>query len=148
MNILIEILIHLICLIPTAEEVYNDRNGDKHSDNWNIFSNRNNWDIFRRCLACIAYPAAAWYISKWLKYHEHSFLQIVTLCVTMFILLFDYTVAYVLYRRKIISDPRWWQKINKTSWPDNWAPWVKIGWKWRMAVKVLIFIGGEIIYWL
>ncbi len=140
MTILIEISIHFICLLPTIFEVYDDRNGDKHSDSL---------DITIRGWNFLIYPLIAWAVI-WVcfGYNPHSFIQIVILSVTMFTLLFDYIIAYVLYRRKVISDPRWWQKINKTSWPDNWTPWVEIGWQWRMIVKVLIFIGGEIIYWL
>lgn len=126
-------------MIALISEVWNDRNGDLHKGA----------DIIVRAALLII---EAFILH--LNLHK-PFIDSLILSTAFFFLLFDYLIAYVLIRNKVI-EPRigytWFNYQAKSGVVDNipfWKrlnPWVKLGVRVVVFITaILIFILGDIL---
>lgn len=124
---MIEIIHQLLLASPTAIEIINDRNGDAHKDYR---------DLVFRTIMIIVMSFASSLLHDWRLFYQWL-PECLAMSVAYFVLFFDYGVNMV--QRDETERRDWWNYLNKTTWPDNWKPWVTIGWEWRMVVKVIFF---------
>lgn len=126
-------------MIPTAVEVIGDRKGDSHTDNK---------DFLVRVLLTLAASFVVAFIHGAVKQSFpimwDYYFKCLAVTIGYFIGFFPYLVN--IAQRRVTDDYKWWDHLNNTSWPDNWEPWRKIGWKWRMGICIGVFIATEIYY--
>lgn len=129
---MIELIHQLILGSPTAVEIIEDRKGDSHKDMG---------DIIARGLLVLTMGVLSSVLHAIYDGNIYLFYQWVPECIAMstayFVLLFDYGVN--IAQRKVTERNNWWSHLNTKSWPDNWKPWIAIGWEWRMIVRVILF---------
>lgn len=133
---MIELIHQLILAAPTIAEVIDDRNGDSH---------KTNTDFIVRAIITVAASLISAVIHA---LYEGNFFHWLIKCFILsscyFITFFPYAVNYV--QRSMTEDPRWYDHLNDTSWPDNWGPWRRMHWEWRMVILVCLF-GGAVLYY-
>lgn len=122
-------------MVATLWETFNDRHGDLNKA----------FDVFIRVLLFTAEGVALHFIF-------HKPLQdCIILSASVFFLTFDYLIAYVLIRNKVVEPRRgttytWFVYTAKKGAVDNihfWKrmnPWVKLG------VRVVVFIAAILIF--
>lgn len=66
----------------------------------------------------------------------------------IFFLLFDYTIAWILIRNKIVGlkNLSWFDYLGKVGEVDNWEPWRKLSGRARFWIRVAYFVVGVGIY--
>lgn len=143
-NIAIEVLAFALLCIPLVWETWNDRNGDAHVSRvgWNkdvqMLSKR--VDVYARFI--IAGVAA--YANTFLG---HSIIASIFMCGAIHFLFFDYIVAYILIKNRVIDHVynRWWSVLGSKGF-DNFDWWKGKSWQVRMAIKIAVFIIACVIY--
>lgn len=136
---MIELIHHLLLASPTATEIIDDRKGDPHKDKK---------DITVRIFLVVVLSLLSAALHSMTTGDWSEFWWWLSKCVCMstayFVLFFDYGVN--IAQRDVTERKEWWLHLNSKSWPDNWKPWIAIGWEWRMVIKVLLF-GLAVLYY-
>lgn len=136
---MIRFLIEFCCvvlLLTPFWELYDDRNGDDHK------AKNDDWVL--RGLLMVLSSVAVWFIGYHWELHNHNFFQAFILSFTMFAVFFPYLVNMVLYKRGVISDPKWWSHLSKTAIPDKWIYFIH--WIPRMIMYLIILALGIRLY--
>jgi hypothetical protein len=64
-----------------------------------------------------------------------------------FFMFFDYTIAWILIRNKIVETRiSWFDYLGKVGDVDNWAPWRKLSQRQRFWIRVGYFVPSVAIY--
>lgn len=68
--------------------------------------------------------------------------------VAWFFMFFDYTIAWILIRRKIVEAPRvtWFDYLGKVGEVDNWKPWRNLTAKRRFWIRAGYFVVSTAVY--
>lgn len=68
--------------------------------------------------------------------------------VAWFFLLFDYTIAWILIRNKIVElkGVSWFDYLGKVGQVDNWGPWRNLTQKRRLWIRVGYFVISMALY--
>lgn len=143
-NIFVDALSLALLSVPLIWEVWNDKDGDAHvsragwNENIQMLSKR--VDIYARCVLC----GAASMVNTFLG---HPLLSSIVMCGAIHFLFFDYIVAYVLMKNRVIDHVynRWWSVLGSKGF-DNFDWWKGKSWQVRMAIKVAVFIIACLIY--
>lgn len=132
---LLETICILILSISTAWSLWNDRNGDVHP----------NHDLVTISLLDVLAAVAVALINRktffWL-----DFLRALVLGWAMYVALFPYLVNWMLYKRGVIHDKRWFDHLSTTAWPDRLKIWRETPWYGRMFFCLIILGIGIGIY--
>lgn len=125
---LIETLCILLLSIPLFWEVFDDGHGDQHvkgADDWIL-----------RGLLMLVCSVAVWFIGYYWRLHDHVFIEAFVLSFFIFLSIFPYLVNIRMYRRKVISDPKWWSYLSSSrkAKPDGWQWWRHTPWPLRMLM--------------
>lgn len=117
-------------MIATIWEVWNDKFGDTNKS----------YDVAMRTLLLIAE-------SLFIRLIIHKpFLTCLLLSTAIFFMFFDYLVAYVLIRNKVIEGSHWFTYTAKKGLFDNmkwwkFSPWIRLGIKLAyFFVSLVLFI--------
>lgn len=111
-----ELVAIIILCLPTAVELYADRNGDTNKV----------MDTVVRIMMMIAVGLIVW---GWLG--KNMFVAM-NMSFAIFFLIFDYAIHVILYRNGVITSPAWFKymgrssKIDNISWWRNMNPWLKL----------------------
>jgi len=121
-----------VCLTPTLIELWNDKDGESKKDKV--------LDTIWLLVAVVVIAGGAW----WLGYRP---LPVIGLIIGWRILLFDYLINIILYRRKVIQNPGaefWFSYTGQTARWDKLIskvhPWV------RLIVRLIVFSVSLIIF--
>lgn len=138
---MIELIYQLIMMVPTGVEVIGDRKGDSHT---------NRKDFIVRVLLTLACAFVVAFIHGAIKQSFpvmwEYFPKCLAVTVGYFCGFFNYLVN--IAQKRVTEDYKWWDHLNDKSWPDNWEPWRRIGWRWRVVVSLSIFFASLIYYFL
>jgi len=118
------VIFFLLCAIPTACELYNDRHGDTKKDH------------IRDVLVLTVISLGLALVLNWL--FDYKLVGTMLLIWAIHFLLFDYLITYILKRNHVISPKaNWFTYTGKTSTMDKYVakipPWI------RLAIKLLTF---------
>lgn len=125
-----EIAAIIILCLPTAVELYADRNGDTNKV----------MDTVVRIMMMIAVGLIVW---GWLG--KNMFVAM-NMSFAIFFLIFDYAIHIILYRNGVIASPAWFRYTGKSSKVDNLPIWKRIGPYGRFFVKLFYFLGSIWLY--
>jgi hypothetical protein len=138
-----EVVYHLIFLIPTIVEAFEDRKGDAHS---------NMRDIIIRgvlILVCgtIASVIRAYNVDGFFRgpVVESYILKDIFMSLMYFCAIFQYAVNWS--QRKVTERNDWYKHLNKTTIPDKWKWYQNMNWRLRMAGHGLFIVIGLIYYY-
>ena len=112
-----EVLAMVLLLIPTAWELWDDRDKDVNKA----------LDVFVRCILVLAGAVYPWYIG-------HGYQASIFLSGAIFFLFFDYLIHIIMLRRR-----DWFSFLGTTSKIDRIKIWVKAGAWGRFAIRVTVF---------
>ncbi len=120
-----------ILFVPLIWELINDRNGDSNKKQ----------DVFIRLLLALTASVVGFYlISKPIPYG-------LFLSLAIHFFAFDYLIVMILKKRGVIETKEsWFEYLGKTSAVDTFKPWVKIGAKGRLSVRLGVLIAAIIVY--
>lgn len=128
------ILAFIILIIPTALELYNDRNGDTDKS----------FDVVLRVLLMLGAAAGclALHFSFWLS---------LNLSVAIFFAFFDYIIAYILIKNGTLEPPRgvkyhWYSYTAKDGIVDNFKFWRKMKPGWKLTIRLAYFTASLLIF--
>ena len=130
-----KILALLFLIVPTVAELIDDRNGDKHPNN----------EIYWRGALMVVMSALAAVVSPMLGFGA-DFLRSLLLTVGIFVFFFPYLINIVLYKRGVISNPKWWNHLSDTAWPDKHPWWKGTPWYARLFVVAWILAVTAVLY--
>lgn len=144
MNIFLEILGLAALSFAYPWEVLNDKDGDAHVSrgDWNDkykFSSKT-LDVWARCFFMVVASALN------ILFTQHNFFVSLFLAGAIHFLLFDYTITYVLIKRKILEGPIKWYDYSNGKGFDNYKWWTERSWQVRMSLKVVVFLVACVIY--
>lgn len=124
-----KIAIAFLCLLPTAWELYNDRNGE------------NKKGKIKDTAVLLVVTGLIAGLSYWLGQSPVSAILLIFGIRVMF---FDYAINVILYKRKVIEKPgseKWFSYVGEsTYWWDQLV--VKVHPVTRFVVRVVVFTGS------
>lgn len=122
-----KVIIAFLCILPTAWELYNDRNGE------------NKKGKIKDTAVLLVVTGLIAGLSYWLGQRPVSAILLIFGIRVMF---FDYLINIILYKRKVIEKPgaeKWFSYIGEsTHWWDQLA--AKVHPVIRIAVRALVFL--------
>lgn len=130
MNTAKEIICFVILFAPYLWEVIDDRHGDLNKK----------IDVLWRVLIGAAASLFVWVMTG------HSLWATGFMCFAIFFLLFDYTIAAVLIRNKVIAAKDWFGYMGKKGITDNIGWWRDMKPGWRFAVRFAVFAIALVFY--
>lgn len=130
MNHLKEIICFLILFSPYVWEVLNDRYGDLDKK----------LDVALRIAIDTVASIVCWYFTG------HSLFAAGLMCFAIFFLLFDYTIAAILVKNKVIRPSQWFSYMGESGDIDNIPWWRNMNPWWRFAIRFSVFAVTLIIY--
>lgn len=130
MNHIKEIICFLILFAPYVWEVLNDRYGDLDKK----------LDVALRIAIGTVASIICWYFTG------HSFFAAGFMCFAIFFLLFDYTIAAILVKNKVIRPSKWFEYMGESGDIDNIQWWRSMNPYLRFATRFAVFAVALIIY--
>lgn len=123
-----------MCILTLATEMYQDRFGETPRDK-----------VEDAIVLLIAFTLTEFISIKmgmpWWK--------VPLLTIGLRTMFFDYGMNIILWHNKVIEHPsakRWWEYLGKTAETDKLNWWVDIGWKRRLLIRAVVFLGCLIAY--
>lgn len=130
-----KIAIAFLCLLPTAWELYNDRNGE------------NKKGKIKDTAVLLVVTGLIAGLSYWLG---ESPVSAILLIFGIRVMFFDYLINIILYKRKVIEKPgaeKWFSYMGEsTHWYDQLVE--KIDWRIRIITRSITLILTIIYYFL
>lgn len=130
-----KIAIAFFCLLPTAWELYNDRNGE------------NKKGKIKDTAVLLVVTGLIAGLSYWLG---ESPVSAILLIFGIRVMFFDYLINIILYKRKVIEKPgaeKWFSYMGEsTHWYDQLVE--KIDWRIRIITRSITLILTIIYYFL
>jgi hypothetical protein len=138
----IQIISLLLLTIATWDELYRERKGETSSQKLRSTLRRGFWMVIFSFMVVLLENIFNGTDPTWWR-----FIECLILSAAFHFLVFDFIENYNLKRNVIISSSsKWWSYIGQTSTIDRIKFWVKIGWKWRLFIKIAVFVMATIIY--
>src|SRR5688572_21076350 len=126
-----------LCLLfgPYIWEIMNDKRGDFNTkfDTW-----------FRALLMAIVATINTAMNELTFRY----FLKSLNMSFAIFFLLFDYTIAFLLIKNKIVElkGAYWFTYLSKLKKVDTWQPWQSLDPWTRLMIRAAYFVLALLIY--
>lgn len=128
-----KVAIALLCILPTAWEIYNDRNGEDKKGK------------VRDGIILVVAGVIIAGLSYWLG---ESPVAAILLILAIRVMFFDYIITIVLYKRGVIERPearKWWSYMGSTS--KGWDKIVsKVDYRLRIAIRICVFALAVLYY--
>lgn len=120
---------------PTVWELMNDAHGD-HNKRFDI-------KVRAALMAGVALVNSA--INDW---RLVFFLVSLNLSLAFFFMFFDYTIAMLLMKNKVVEGGRgrWYDYLSKVKKVDNWKTWAGLDYWTRFMIRFAYFSGSVVLY--
>ena len=126
-----ELICILLAIFPTGHKLYHDRKGVIHPDRAGIIT-----VIILMVLASYAGSVIA----------SRDFIRVFSFSAGFFIAFFPYLVNIVEAEYIPNHKVKWYDHLSATAWPDRLSVWKNLHWSVRMAIVLLVFVGGVLFY--
>lgn len=133
-----EIFFILILTVPTIYAVWEDRNGDEHP----------NHDWVGILVVMVICSLVVGFIDGRMSF-AMDFIRALCLSIAIYVLLFNWLIGYVLWKRGVIElkpGKKWYNHYSKTAIPDKWMIWNTARWWQKLFFQILIAMWPAAVY--
>lgn len=128
----------LLLSLPLIWELWNDRNGDSHISRGFIKLPSKKVDVIVRVILAFLVSLINYIL------YDKEIIKSISLSGAIHFLCFDYLIAYILIKRKIIKG-KWWSYMGSKGM-DNIKLWKNIKPQYKFLIRLTIFVTILIFY--
>lgn len=138
--IVIHIILELFAFTVLCSALIHELANDAHGDN------NKKMDVFVRGIICIASGTFVWIAGVYHLIYDHGLWQSILMAIAIFIMFFDYMIAYILIKNKVIVG-HWFTYMGISSGVvDRYKPWSSIPPIIKLVIRAAIFFTSLAIY--